>query len=263
MRWTKGAAVAASLVVVPALAGCVHEAPEIPETQVQQWRDLAADSIPRAAAVEVMADQVVTMAASYNVVYVTVSFATFADLQAGDQAVTSLEDLIETQVPDADVITTVINQADAAIEAEVAARLLEAAPHLAGVTASASEFNVGTGSVPELRVTVYAYVTDPDAIDPQWLDSVVGIAGPVASEAGGRLDAIAVLPASAVGTDLGAIDWEADGVDISELPAFPELAGGKGCVTTDAWAYDVVDSWVLVYPADAPAGECLDSNPRT
>ncbi|NTV39445.1 MAG: hypothetical protein HGA51_05745, partial [Demequinaceae bacterium] len=101
MRVRGLAAAVALLALALAMTGCTKPAPEITDEQLADWRALAADTIPAATTIEIRGDQVTTMGGSSGIVYITVNFATFADLKTSDPAVAALDKTVREQAPDA------------------------------------------------------------------------------------------------------------------------------------------------------------------
>ena len=253
----RGLAAAASLLALAlVMTGCTKSAPKITDAQVEEWRALAAQTIPAATSIDIRADQVTTMAGNSNIVYITVMFADFTDLKADYQAVTDLDATVNEQVPRAAVSTTIVNDGIDALKAEVVALLLDGVPGLAGAKAGSNGAYGPGGDAPTLSVTVYVYVTDPAVIDPKWLDEVSTITQQVASDAGGRIYSIAILPDEAMDLQLSDADIEKALIPVAGLQAIKGAGVDNGCVRTDSWAYDVSNAWAVVYPANGPEGAC-------
>ena len=257
MRVRRVTVAAAVLALAVAMTGCTKSAPEITDAQVQEWRDLAAETIPSATNVAISAGQNATMTALSNYVTITVNFANFADLKSSGQAVADFDATVREQAGKADVTTSLVNGGADALEAEVVARVLERVPGIENVQASAYGVYSPSTIPPSMSLYVYVYVTDPPAIDPQWLDDVSSATQQVASDAGGQIRGIAVLPADAAELDLSGPELDSAMIPIGDLQAFKDFGVDNGCVRTDSWAYDVSNPWAIVYPANEPGGACV------
>lgn len=252
MRVRRAALAAVVMALVVAMTGCSRSAPEITDAQVKEWQALAAESIPVATSIEIRADDESTMASVVTLVFVTVDFANFADLKASEDSVASLSATIAEQTGGASVNTTMVDGGSEAVSSQLADSMLASVPGLVGAkAASRSRYDLGP-TPPDLSLTVYLYVADTAPIDPAWLDRVAAAGDEVAEGAGGRLSAVAVLPASSLDIDLSSVDVDKDLLPIAGLQGMRDADLVNGCLRTDEWAYDVTQRWAIVYPADAP-----------
>jgi hypothetical protein len=255
MRVRRFAAGVAVLALALAMTGCTRNAPEITDAQVEEWRDLATESIPLATDITIEADKEATMAGSVNLVFVTVHFASFADLKASVQAVSDVEATID-ESSGAAVSSTLVNDGNAKFTAEVDARLMEGVPGLAGSKVfTRDSYTLQSGTV-DLTVAAYVYVADPGVVDPAWLDTVATITDRVASDAGGQIDSIVILPEDAFNLHISDAEIDAALIPVAGLPGMKGAGVDNGCLRTDTWAYDLTYSFAIVYPAGAREGAC-------
>lgn len=248
--------VAAVVSLALVVTGCGRSAPEITDEQVEAWRALVDEMIPAATMIEVETAQATTMAGNSNQVFITVSFANFADLKGSYEVVAEVEAAVKEQAPRAEVSVSIINQGAAAFEKEVASRLLENVPGLEHVYARSQALSYPATEPLTLRLTPYLYLTDTEVIDPLWLDNVADHAQEVALDAGGRITSLIVLPSAAWELSRDPLELEDVMIPVQDLSAFEGSDADSGCVRTDSWAYDVTNDWVIVHPASEPDGAC-------
>lgn len=253
----RGAVAAVALVALAfAITGCTWSAPKITDAQVEEWRALAAEMVPDATETEIAVDQDRIGTSLVNVVFITVHFSNFADLKASYEAVYDFRAIVEEQAGSPRVSAEVVDDSSGATDAEVISRLLEGVPGLESAQVKSYILSRhGTGG-PDRWYTVYLYVADPTAVDPDWLDNVSTITQQVVSAAGGTIHDLELLPANYANLDATVWGVGDDLIPLGDLQAIKEFGVDNGCVRTEAWAYDVSEPWAVVYPADATGGAC-------
>lgn len=257
MRVRSIAAAAAILALALVVTGCTKSAPDITDAQVEEWRTLAAETIPAATEISIEAGQVTTMAGGSNTVDISVGFASFADMKASDQALVDLWDTVDDQVPDAALYMTAVSADAEAHAAIVSARLVDAVDGLTGATVLEDRYYFGEEGRTPTSVLVLLYVGDPSVIDPPWLDRVADIVQPELSGVDGRFEGIWILPGDDITRSFDAPDFESSLVQVGDLAAIKASSDDKGCVRNDAWAHDVSGSHVVPYSTgESRGGAC-------
>jgi len=256
MRIRGLAAAAALLALALAMTGCTKSAPKITDAQVEEWRALAAETIPAATEVTIDVHRDATMAGLSNSVDIEVSFASFADLKASDQALVDLKKTLEDQARSALVDMTAVTEDAEAHGAMISAQLVDAVGGLTGATVLEGPYYFREDGRTPKSVKVLVYVDDSSVIDLPWLDRVADVAQSELADVGGRFDGIWILPGDDINRSFGDPDFEASLVQVGTLAAIKAFGDDKGCVRTDAWAYDVSGTYVVPYAPGESGGAC-------